>query len=202
MPINGLVYFLWVVLGIRIYIYIYIFFFWWERISYILLYNTYKKYFCIRKKITIISPMHSIIIYFFLRRAMNDAQYFMTYFSLKSYSRVEVSCLTVSGKKKNRRSVEEVSWKSLTWMVKHQWVHHCPWQSPKPKYAKLISAFCFLTLTSFVLHFFSLSLSLSLSLSQIIELEEDEPKLFTKTNKNQYIKTIFLARQKAYKNIY
>ena len=65
---------------------------------------------------------------------------------------------------------------------------------------------------------FSLSLSLSLSLSQIIELEEDEPKLFTKTiqpkkrkekkelftktNKNQYIKTIFLARQKAYKNIY
>ena len=28
---------------------------------------------------------------------------------------------------------------------------------------------------------FSLSLSLSLSLSQIIELEEDEPKLFTKT---------------------
>ena len=39
------------------------------------------------------------------------------------------------------------------------------------------------------------------SLSQILELEEeeDEPKLFTKTNKKQYIKTTFLSCQKAYK---
>ena len=40
----------------------------------------------------------------------------------------------------------------------------------------------------------------SLSPSQIIELEEDEPKLFTKTSKNKYyIKRTFLTCQKANK---
>ena len=95
MPINGLFYFLWVVLGIRIYIYI--FFFLWERISYILPYNTLKKKnFCIKKKITIISPLHNIL--------------WLTF----PCTRREVSCLTVSGKKKKKK-VEEVSWKTLTW---------------------------------------------------------------------------------------
>ena len=34
------------------------------------------------------------------------------------------------------------------------------------------------------------------------DYSEKKKELFTKTNKNQYIKTIFLARQKAYKNIH
>ena len=43
-------------------------------------------------------------------------------------------------------------------------------------------------------NFCTQTLPLTLSLSQIIELkeeEEDEPKLFTKTDKNQHIKTTF-----------
>ena len=46
------------------------------------------------------------------------------------------------------------------------------------------------------------TLPLTLSLSQIIELEkeaDDEPKLFTRTNKKQYKKTTFLACQKSIK---
>ena len=42
-------------------------------------------------------------------------------------------------------------------------------------------------------NFCTQTLPLTLSLSQIIELkeEEDEPKLFTKTDKKQHIKTTF-----------
>ena len=53
-----------------------------------------------------------------------------------------------------------------------------PWQSMTVTKAKIRQAYIcslLLTLTSYVRHFFSLSLS------QIIELEEGEPKLFTKT---------------------
>ena len=160
-----------------------------------------------QKKITIISPMHGIIIYFCMHRAMNDAQYIMTYFSLQSYSRVEVSCLTVSGeKKKKKRSVEEDSWKSLTWMMKHPWVHdsdsHRSQNTPSrclqssPDIDKLCPQL-----------FFSLSLKLLNSMKMNKAIHRDysakkKKKLFTKTNKNQYIKTIFQARPKAYKNIH
>ena len=148
MPINDLVYFLWVMLGIRI--------------SYILLYNinTYKKILLYKKE---------------NHNNFTDAQYYnllflapsnewCTIFSDLLFLTVEWRFLVSPCQEKKERSVEEVSWKSLPWMMKHLWVHHCPWQSPKPKYAKPISAYCFLTLTSFVPHFFSLFLS------QIIEL--------------------------------
>ena len=131
--------------------------------------------------------MRSIIICFSLH----------TLLFLTVESRVQVSCLTVSGEKKKCGG----GFLKISYMNDETPVS--PWQSPKPKYAKPISAFCY------VRHFFSLSLS------QIIELEEGEPKLFTKTiqpkkkkklftktNKNQYMKTNFLARQKAYKNIH
>ena len=121
MPINDLVYFLWVMLGIRT--------------SYILLYNinTYKKILLYKKE---------------NHNNFTDAQYYnllflapsnewCTIFSDLLFFTVEWRSLVspCQEKKKKKRRVEEVSWKSLTWMMKHLWVHHCPWQSPKPKYA-------------------------------------------------------------------
>ena len=51
-------------------------------------------------------------------------------------------------------------------------------------------------------NFCTQTLPLTLSLSQIIELkeEEDEPKLFTKTDKKQYIKQLFYLVKKHIKN--
>ena len=118
-------------------------------------------------------------------------------------TRVEVSCLTVSVRENKKIKKGGGGFLKVSY-IKHPW--SMTLTVTKAKICQAHICILLLTLTSFVPHFFSLSLS------QIIALEEDEPKLFTKTiqpgkkkKKNcsqRLIKTIFLARQKAYQNIH
>ena len=87
-------------------------------------------------------------------------------------TRVEVSCLTVSVRENKKIKKGGGGFLKVSY-IKHPW--SMTLTVTKAKICQAHICILLLTLTSFVPHFFSLSLS------QIIALEEDEPKLFTKT---------------------
>ena len=88
--------------------------------------------------------------------------------------------------------------------MKHPWFHdsHQSQNTPSPYLHSAPDSDKLCPPTSFL--FLSLKLLNSKKMNQSCSAKTIQPnikkkKLFTKTNKNQYIKTIFLARQKAYK---